>query len=225
MFVSEIYQSFQGEGPWAGTPSLFVRTSGCNLRCWFCDTPYTSWQPEGFRLTPEQILDRVRNSQAPDVVLTGGEPMLSDELGRLTAGIRAAGRRITIETSGTVQQPVTCDLMAVSPKLTNSIPLDAVWSSRHDRTRHRASVVRSLIRDYRVILKFVIDRPDDVTEVLDYLQEFPDVTTDQVWLMPQARSQDQLAEKADWLRRLAATHGFHYSPRLHIEQFGSRRGV
>src|SRR3954471_6998 len=59
MLISEIYCSLQGEGLLTGTPSVFVRASGCNLRCWFCDTPYTSWQPKGEDWSVEAIVDEV----------------------------------------------------------------------------------------------------------------------------------------------------------------------
>ncbi len=59
MRIAEIYKSVQGEGFLTGVESTFVRTSGCNLRCWYCDTPYTSWQPEGEDLAVHEILARV----------------------------------------------------------------------------------------------------------------------------------------------------------------------
>ena len=79
MQIAEIFESIQGEGPWAGTPSLFIRTSGCNLRCSFCDTPYTSWKPEGNAWTVDDLVHKVAASNSPDVVLTGGEPLLVPE--------------------------------------------------------------------------------------------------------------------------------------------------
>lgn len=172
-----------------------------------------------------ELLQSVAASSARDVVLTGGEPMLSEELAELTQGIRRLGRRITVETAGTVDQPVTCDLMAISPKLSNSVPVDAVWSSRHERTRHQPDVVRALCRRYDAILKFVIDHPDDVAEVGRYLMEFPAMSAGQVWLMPQARDAHELADKSDWIRKMAEASGYRFSPRLHIERFGNRRGV
>ena len=120
--IAEIFESIQGEGPWAGTQSLFIRTSGCNLRCWFCDTPYTSWKPEGTAFSLDELSWRVADCAAPDVVLTGGEPMLLPDLVPLAQRCRELGKRITIETAGTVDQPVVCDLMAISPKLSNSVP-------------------------------------------------------------------------------------------------------
>jgi 7-carboxy-7-deazaguanine synthase len=149
--IAEIYASLQGEGLLTGTPSVFVRTSGCNLRCWFCDTPYTSWDPEGEDWSVEEIVAEVQrlphvgciteaqctrseshaekvhfmhptNSTVRHAVLTGGEPMLFAEMIPLCDRLRAAGLHITIETAGTLFLPVACDLMSISPKLASSTP-------------------------------------------------------------------------------------------------------
>jgi 7-carboxy-7-deazaguanine synthase len=223
--IAEIFESVQGEGPWAGTPSLFIRTSGCNLRCWFCDTPYTSWKPEGTAWRLDELVRRVAESAAPDVVLTGGEPMLVPELVPLTQRCRELGKRITIETAGTVDLPVDCDLMAISPKLSNSVPDDVRWKERHESMRLRPEVITALLNRYVCILKFVIDKPSDVDEVITWLSHFEAIDPGLVWLMPQARTREQLAEKCDWLRNLARHRGFNFSSRLHIEMFGNVRGT
>lgn len=225
MFIAETYESFQGEGPWAGTPSLIIRTSGCNLRCSFCDTPYTSWHPEGEEHSLDQLAATVNQSDLEHVVITGGEPMLAAQLTELTEICRDCGRRITIETAGTVDRSVECDLMAVSPKRSNSTPENPKWRVRHEQTRHQPAVVRSLLNRYDCILKFVVDREVDVDDVCGYLQDFPDVTAEQVWLMPQARTREELNSQADWVQEAAAAYCFQYSPRLQVEQFGDARGV
>jgi 7-carboxy-7-deazaguanine synthase len=225
VFISEIYESFQGEGPFAPTPSLFIRTSGCNLRCSFCDTPFTSWNPEGSQVRLQELAERVAASAAPHVVLTGGEPMLAPELTELTEICRKADKFITIETAGTVDRSVECDLMSISPKMKNSTPDDASWSKRHEETRHQPAVIRSLIGRYNSILKFVIDTVSDIDDVIAYLAEFPEVTADTVWLMPQARTQEELRAKSEMVKTAASEHGFRFSSRLHIEKFGNVRGV
>lgn len=225
VLISEVFESIQGEGPWAGTQSLFLRTSGCNLRCWFCDTPHTSWQPEGEPQSLDQLSEKIAASTAPHVVLTGGEPMLPADIVPLSELCRQHGKVITIETAGTIDQPVACDLMAISPKLQNSNPFDAVWGPRHERTRHQPEVIRALWSRYNAILKFVIDTPADVRDVLGYVAAFPQISADAVWLMPQARSQEQLTEKSGWVHAAAEEHGFRFSTRLHIELFGNQRGT
>ena len=122
MRIAEIFRSIQGEGCLTGTESAFVRTSGCNLRCSYCDTPYASWTPEGEDLSVDEIAARVDQLDRNHVVLTGGEPMLFAELIPLAARLRRSGRHITIETAGTLYLPLECDLMSISPKLSNSTP-------------------------------------------------------------------------------------------------------
>ncbi len=83
MLISEIFYSIQGEGMLTGVPSVFIRTSGCNLRCNWCDTPYASWNPEGTARTIEQIVAEVQSHPARHVVLTGGEPMIAKDIAAL----------------------------------------------------------------------------------------------------------------------------------------------
>src|ERR1700754_5082939 len=103
MLIAEIFHSLQGEGELTGVPSVFVRTSGCNLRCNWCDTPYASWTPEGEQMSVEQVLREIARYPARHVVLTGGEPMIAKDLAALAHGIKQhASQHITIETAATV---------------------------------------------------------------------------------------------------------------------------
>ena len=88
MLISEIFFSLQGEGELAGVPSVFVRTSGCNLRCNWCDTPYASWNPEGTAMTVEEIVTAVGRFPARHAVLTGGEPMIAPGIKELAARLK-----------------------------------------------------------------------------------------------------------------------------------------
>jgi len=228
MRIVEIYKSVQGEGFLTGTASVFVRASGCNLRCWFCDTPYTSWAPEGKDLSLDEICAEVARLECRHVVVTGGEPMLFAELLPLCERLGEAGRVITIETAGTLYLPVRCDLMSISPKLANSTPSQeraGAWRDRHERSRHAPDVVRRLVGEFVHQLKFVVDRPDDVSEVVRYLADLPEVAPDRVLLMPQGFDVAELAEKATWLQPACRELGFHFCPRKHIEWFGPTRGT
>ena len=222
--ISEIFQSIQGEGPYAGTESVFVRTSGCNLRCWFCDTPYTSWKPEGTDRSVGDVFDEVQAIDIEHVVLTGGEPMLLAECQQLTSALSEQGRFITVETAGTVMLAVQADLMSISPKLSNSTPQGDAWAARHERTRDNPAAIQQLLSKYNCILKFVVDTPEDLTEIKEWLSRF-ETSPDQIWLMPQARSVEEINAKKDWLLKAATEHGYNYSPRLHIEKFGNVRGT
>jgi 7-carboxy-7-deazaguanine synthase len=225
MRIAEFFQSVQGEGEFAGTPSVFVRTTGCNLRCWFCDTPYTSWEPEGSQEPWRQILERVLACDCRHVVLTGGEPMLQPEILLLCQALQSAGRFITIETAGTVSRPVQADLMSISPKRANSAPRDGIWAARHEARRDRIDVVSQLVRDYRYQLKYVIDRPEDVDDVDRHVRQIGGISPARVFLMPQGTDVEGIREKTAWLKPAAERRGYAVSPRLHIELFGNRRGT
>jgi 7-carboxy-7-deazaguanine synthase len=218
--IAEIFYSVQGEGTLVGVPSVFVRTSGCNLRCAWCDTPYTSWQPEGDERSIETIAEEVERYGASHVVLTGGEPMIAPEIVDLTR--RLAGH-LTIETAGTVDADVRCDLMSISPKLANSTP-EGRWSAQHERLRHQPEVLRSLMRRFRYQLKFVISRPEDIAEVRAIIEE-TSADRECVVLMPEGVDPGVLAERSTWLVEVCKREGFRFSPRLHIDLWGNRRGV
>src|SRR5687768_15338606 len=117
MKISEIFYSLQGEGKLAGVPSVFVRASGCNLRCTWCDTPYASWNPEGEDVPVAQIVERVAAHNTRHVILTGGEPMIMPDVVELCAALKARDFHVTIETAATAYQPVQLDLASLSPKL------------------------------------------------------------------------------------------------------------
>jgi 7-carboxy-7-deazaguanine synthase len=221
--IAEIFYSLQGEGSLVGVPSLFVRTSGCNLRCSWCDTPYTSWHPEGADWTIAQILAEVDACPARHVVVTGGEPMIAREIVELTATLRERGRHITIETAGTVFAPVACDLMSISPKLANSTP-EGEWAARHERLRIQPEVLRRLMAEYQHQLKFVIARPEDLGEVRDLVQALG-ADSGKVMLMPEGIDAGVLRERGAWLAEICKQEGFRFSPRLHVELYGNRRGT
>jgi len=234
--LAELFASRQGEGRLTGQPSVFVRASGCNLRCVFCDTPYTSWEPEGTNWEVPEILAEIeRLAQSFDreppcrhVVLTGGEPMLFADLVPLTQALRDAGWHLTIETAGTVDLPVACDLMSLSPKLANSTPApqrDRLWSARHERRRLTPNVLHRLLRDYEHQVKFVVDRPEDLLEIATFLRDYPELLPENVWLMPQGTTREELRSRASWIEPACLARGFRYCPRQHIEWYGHTRGT
>jgi 7-carboxy-7-deazaguanine synthase len=226
--IAEIFKSVQGEGFLTGTPSVFVRASGCNLRCWFCDTPYASWYPEGEDRSVEDILTKIEHFSCEHVVLTGGEPMLFAELIPLCDELRGRKHHITIETAGTLCLPLACDLMSLSPKLGNSTPSQSLaprWHLRHDHTRHAPEVIRRLVAEYEYQFKFVVGQPGDGDEVLRYLAGFPEIDRGRVMLMPLGTDVDELRSVAAWLPDYCARYGLHYCPRRQIEWFGLVRGT
>jgi 7-carboxy-7-deazaguanine synthase len=227
MLISEIFYSVQGEGILLGVPSVFVRTSGCNLRCTWCDTPYTSWNPEGQQMDSGEILNRVMEHRAAHVVVTGGEPMITPEIVELTGFLRAHGQHITVETAGTVFAPVECDLMSISPKLANSVPRErdgGRWAAQHDRLRIQPAALGQLMERYPYQLKFVVQAPGDMDEIEALVTRLK-ADRGRVVLMPEGTDADTLAERSRWLVETAKRSGFRFSPRLHVELWGNRRGV
>ncbi len=113
--LAEIFYSLQGEGAWTGTPAVFVRLAGCNLACSFCDTDYAL----RFIASVPDVVARVRaaGGDCPMVILTGGEPLAQAEAPALIAALRADGRRVHIETNGTIDVDLPADVwLTVSPK-------------------------------------------------------------------------------------------------------------
>ena len=224
MKIAEIFYSIQGEGTLAGVPSVFVRTSGCNLRCTWCDTPYTSWAPEGEECSLDVIVAEVNRYQASHVVVTGGEPMIAPEIVELTHRLT---QHLTIETAGTVDAAVRCDLMSISPKLANSTPHEREggrWAAQHERLRYQPEILKRLMARYPYQLKFVIADPGDLAEVNAMVEEIGSGKS-HVLLMPEGTDSAALAERGRWLAEICKQHGYRFSPRLHIHLWGNRRGV
>ena len=224
-----------------GLPSVFVRTSGCNLRCAWCDTPYASWSPEGEELSVAQILDRVAAFSCRHVVVTGGEPMVAREVPHLLAALRAAGHHLTVETAATVPPPpgLACDLASLSPKLANSTPsvaqAGAAWAARHEERRLQPEVIRQWIERFDYQLKFVVSAQTDLAEIQALLAAVVArpaagggsllIAPENVLLMPEGTEAAALAARGRWLVDIVKSTGYRFCPRLHVELFGHTRGT
>jgi 7-carboxy-7-deazaguanine synthase len=239
MRIAEIFYSVQGEGRLLGVPSVFVRTSGCNLRCAWCDTPYASWEPEGEEMSVAAIMEAVGRHGCRHVVVTGGEPMIARDIGNLLEGLRARGHHLTIETAATVAPPagLACDLASLSPKLANSTPTvdsaGAAWAERHESTRWRPSVIREWVRCFDFQLKFVVRSEADLPEIRALLTAVsldPDgppltLAPDRILLMPEGTDAATLAARGRWLVDICKATGYRFCPRLHVDLFGHTRGT
>lgn len=231
MLISEIFYSVQGEGTLVGVPSVFVRTSGCNLRCGWCDTPYASWKPEGDEMSVEQIMAVVLQHPTRFIVVTGGEPMVAKEMPLLLTKLREAAKHITIETAGTIApEGVACDLASISPKLAHSTPDEAAagmaWVEKHERLRLQPEVLRAWCANYDFQLKFVIATEADIDEVRAVIDSIGvPMPPEKVLLMPEGITQEALKVRQSWLVEVCKRTGWRYSPRLHIDLFGNRRGT
>lgn len=203
MLISEIFYSLQGEGLLIGMPSVFVRTSGCNLRCGWCDTPYASWKVEGKELSLSEILERIASYKCHHVVLTGGEPMIARGIIDLARELRARGHHITIETAGTIlPQDIPCDLASLSPKLKNSTPEKALagsWMELHEKRRYQPQVINAWMELARCQLKFVVTSPEDLEEIELILKEIDPVPREYLFLMPEGTDLVSLRKRSKWL--------------------------
>lgn len=238
--IAETFFSLQGEGKLVGVPSFFVRLSGCNLRCRWCDTPYASWNPEGGSRAFDAILAEASAHAATHVVITGGEPMIFKHLPELCDAFRAAGAHITIETAGTVFQHVASDLMSISPKLGNSTPgsltkdgtvipdprdPDAKWRTLHDQRRINIPALQALLDAYPSRqLKFVVAHEPDLAEIDALLDRLQGWSKDDVLLMPEGVAPAPPAQRA-WIVSACMARNWRYCPRLHIDLFGNTRGT
>ena len=229
MRIAEIFHSIQGEGLSTGVPSIFIRTSGCNLRCDWCDTPYASWKPEGEDTSVSEILKKISVWNCNHVVLTGGEPMIAPDFPELAEALKRQGKHITIETAGTIPpNGIPCDLASISPKLSNSTPpasRDPAWAQKHESTRLQPEVISEWIRNYLFQLKFVISSEDDLIEIKNLLSRLPPVPSDRILLMPEGTDVKTLAARSPWLVEICKREGFRFCPRLQIELFGHTRGT
>lgn len=230
MLISEIFYSLQGEGELTGVPSVFVRTSGCNLRCNWCDTPYASWKPEGNQMTVAEILAGIAQYPTRHVVLTGGEPMIAPDIHELALQLRAKGYHLTIETAATIAPGgIACDLASLSPKLNNSAPderLDETWRKRHETLRWQPEVVKAWLDQGDYQLKFVVAETGDVAEIETLLGQLGrDIPRAKVLLMPEGTTVAALRARIGWLGELCKERGYRLAPRLHIELYGNRRGT
>lgn len=231
MLISEIFYSVQGEGSLVGVPSVFVRTSGCNLRCHWCDTPYASWHPEGREMSVPDLLEAVKQHPTRYVVVTGGEPMVAREMPRLLSALREAGKHITLETAGTVApEGVACHLASISPKLAHSTPQESAigkaWVAKHERLRLQPDVLRAWCSAYDFQLKFVVANEQDIEEVRAVVASIDlKIPPEKIMLMPEGITQDALHARQAWVVEECKREGWRFSPRLHIDLFGNRRGT
>ncbi len=226
MRINEIFYSLQGEGFLAGAPSVFIRLAGCPLRCRWCDTKYAWDQTAGAHYSIAKIVQTTQQWPSKYAVITGGEPMINSELPQLVQELKASGKHITIETSGIAFVPdMPCDLVSISPKLSNSTPTDPELAAIHEDSRLDMAVLRELIDNYEYQLKFVVDSEADLPEIQQTLNEIGNVDSKKVMLMPQAATKDELLAKSPMVAELCKKTGFTFCQRLQILLWNGERGT
>ena len=154
--------------------------------------------------------------------------MLTPEIEDLTTALRQKGKHLTIETAGTIFKPVFCDLLSLSPKLANSTPWKRArgkFAAMHEDRRLKFPVLQKYLDAYDYQLKFVVDRPEDFAEIRAIVERLRDVDAARVLIMAQGITKKQLDEKSGWIVKQCLRYGYRFTPRLHIELFGNRRGT
>ena len=231
MKIAEIFFSIQGEGELTGVPSVFVRTSGCNLRCRWCDTKYASWKPEGENVTINDLLDKVCSYPARHVVISGGEPMIAKGIKEFTHLLKESGKHITIETAGTISpNGIQCDLASLSPKLSDSTPkegdINKEWIDRHESKRLDCGILSEWVNSYNFQLKFVVSREEEIKEIQNVISRIEGkILPEKVLLMPEGIDPDTLRSRYDLLIGLCKENGYRLCHRLHINLFGNTPGT
>lgn len=240
----EVFHSIQGEGKSMGVPSVFVRTSLCNLHCIWCDTDYT-WNWIGTRFphvndarpgyqkfdkknriaacSVDEVAALVAAFDCPNVILTGGEPMLQQPaLAALMQHLRQTNPtyRFEVETNGTLVPTAAfeaaIDQYNVSPKLENS--------NNPQKLREKPAAYRYFAQNPKAHFKFVVAEKSDLIEVLDLAERYA-IAPEKIWLMPEGNTRQMLSHRRRWLVEVCKAHGFRYTDRLHVQIWGSKKGV
>jgi len=226
MIINEIFYSIQGEGVLVGVPTVFIRIAGCPLRCKWCDTKYAWPKEAGKEYSIEEIFAELAKYPTHHIVVTGGEPLACPELPQLCEALKANDVHVTIETAGMEYVPdLKCDLMSVSPKLSNTVPDEADAAKEHKENCLSIEAVRSLISNYNCQLKFVVDVPDDLDEIAETLQQLGRIDPDKVYLMPQAVRREEYLAKSKYLVEICKQTGFPFSPRLQVVLYDGQKGI
>lgn len=236
--INEVFYSLQGEGRLAGTPTVFVRTSGCNLRCWYCDSYHTSWEPTHAYMEVDSVIEEIESHKnATHVVVTGGEPMIHDQVIDLLDRLGSLGYHTTVETNGTIFQDTHINLASISPKLASSTPTpdrdpkgDGEWAERHEERRIDLDALGDLVETYEYQLKFVVTERADMEEITDLVDRIRAATSttirdDDVLLMPEGVTREELNQTRNLVADLALEFGYRYTPRLHVDLWNDAPGT
>ena len=152
--------------------------------------------------------------------------MINSDLPQLVQELKTADKHITIETAGIAFIPdLACDLMSISPKLSNSAPTDPELAAIHQDSRPDLAVLQELIEHYEYQLKFVIDSQADLLEIQQTIEKIRNVDSENVMLMPQAATRDELLAKSPMVAQMCKHTGFAFCQRLQVLLWNNQRGM
>lgn len=151
--------------------------------------------------------------------------MINSELPQLVNQLKTLGKHITIETAGIAFIPdMPCDLMSISPKLSNSTPTDPAIASMHEKSRLNIAALRNLVDSYHYQIKFVVNFPADLDEISQILKKVGNINLEKVMLMPQAAAKDELLAKSPMVAKMCKRTGFAFCQRLQLLLWNNERG-
>jgi 7-carboxy-7-deazaguanine synthase len=224
MRVSEIFYSLQGEGGLVGVPSIFIRLAGCPLRCRWCDTKYAWDEAAGTEYSVEDILQGLEQWACEFVVVTGGEPMINSGLPQLVRRLKTSGKHVTIETAGIAYiTDMPCDLMSISPKLSNSTPAEAKLARLHEDSRLDVAVLAELVANYEYQMKFVVNSEEDLDEIEQTIGQLPQVDRRKIMLMPQGKTRDEVLARSPIVADMCKRAGLVFCQRLQCVLWANAR--
>ena len=244
--ILELYRCVQSEGSRFGRPTIAVRTTGCTHRCYFgeggwCDSWYTSIHPEKGTFTFNDIIKIYDdNPHVSEMMLTGGSPTMHPALvNEITHFAKERGILVTIETEGShfLETDYPLDLISLSPKFSNSVPVvgaitpnGAVADERmikiHNRLRLNRDAIRKTIdyhKDYH--FKPVWDGTEENLEEIEAFRVEMGIPKNKTFMMPAGDTRETLVEMYPKVFELCAEHGYNMTGRDHIIAFNTERGV
>ncbi len=204
MHISEIFYSIQGEGLSIGKPAIFLRLSGCHLRCTWCDSKFAWDLKSGKEINTKEIIKEIKKYPAKHLVITGGEPLIQQSaLKELFTQIK--GYYIEMETSGSIKSELHkyIDQYNCSPKMKNS--------------GNKTFKLEKFPKE-KTNYKFVVSDEKDIREIKSLK-----IPKKQIILMPEGTKKRELTERSKWLVEICKKENFRFSPRLHINIWGNKR--
>lgn len=203
MKVCEIFKSIQGEGPEIGTPTLFIRLSGCNAFCDFCDSKY-SWKT-GKKYTTKQLVKVIESYEINHITWTGGEPTLQIEEIRKVIAWLGRNYKHSIETNGSLIHDMLNEFnyVVVSPK----------------------KQLKEWFIPQQAYIKMVCEDKKDVEYWLEKVIYAFCIDKSRCYFMPEGTDEKQLKKNSKWLIKECMKHNIKFAPRIHINIYGKKRGV
>lgn len=229
----EIFYTLQGEGISTGVPSVFVRLSGCNLQCVWCDTPYTwNWEGTSWETTSEEkfkkeeviidlgideVLGRITDYPCRNLVITGGEPLIQQaQLAELVKAL--PDWSVEVETNGTLIP----DALPNDRNIQYNVSLKLPHSNNAESKALKPKSIKWFVDYERAYFKFVVAQDSDLNFIQALQKEYA-INSDRIILMPEGTSSGVLREKIPSIAETCIKHGYRLSDRLHVHIWGSKR--